>query len=116
VKGWERPSYYGPQDFDDHASCGFRRGGWWQYAKAEAEAIRNAAGLIDATAFAKHMVKGPGATAFLNWLITNKLPKAGRINLTYPLTDAGTVRTEYTIARPAEDSLLPGLGRCRGGV
>ncbi|MGN7869071.1 GcvT family protein [Paracoccus sp. 22332] len=104
VNGWERPNYYAPEGFDDHASRSFRRGGWWQYAKEEAEAIRNAAGLIDATAFAKHTVKGPGATAFLDWLTTNKLPKVGRINLTYALTDAGTTRTEYTIVRLAEDS------------
>lgn len=104
VNGWERPNYYAPEGFDDHASRSFRRGGWWQYAKEEAEAIRNAAGLIDATAFAKHTIKGPGATAFLDWLTTNKLPKVGRINLTYALTDAGTTRTEYTIVRLAEDS------------
>ena len=99
VNGWERPNYYGPEGFDDHDSRSFRRGGWWQYAKAEAEAVRQTAGLVDATAFAKHSVTGPGATAFLDWLTTNKLPKVGRINLTYALTDAGTVRTEYTIVR-----------------
>ena len=26
--------------------------------------------MIDATAFAKHVVKGPGATAFLDWFTT----------------------------------------------
>ncbi|MDP5305813.1 GcvT family protein [Paracoccus spongiarum] len=102
VNGWDRPNYYAPEGFDDHASRSFRRGGWWQYARAEAEAIRQTAGLVDATAFAKHMVKGPGATAFLDWLTTNRLPKVGRINLTYALTDAGTTRTEYTIVRLAE--------------
>ncbi|MEQ5793658.1 FAD-dependent oxidoreductase [Paracoccus sp. NFXS7] len=102
VNGWERPNYYGPEGFDDHDSRSFRRGGWWQYAKAEAEAVRQTAGLVDATAFAKHTVTGPGATAFLDWLTTNKLPKVGRINLTYALTDAGTVRTEYTIVRRGE--------------
>lgn len=106
VNGWDRPNYYGPVDAPadfDHNARSFRRGGWWQYAKAEAEAIRNTAGLIDATAFAKHMVKGPGATAFLDWLTTNKLPKVGRINLTYALTNAGTTHTEYTIVRLAEN-------------
>ncbi|AZY94547.1 FAD-dependent oxidoreductase [Paracoccus sp. Arc7-R13] len=102
VNGWERPNYYAPEGFDDHDSRSFRRGGWWQYAKAEAEAVRKTAGLVDATAFAKHTVTGPGATAFLDWLTTNKLPKVGRINLTYALTDAGTVRTEYTIVRRGE--------------
>ncbi|MFD1882951.1 GcvT family protein [Paracoccus pacificus] len=106
VNGWERPNYFGPVDAPenfDHDARSFRRGGWWQYARAEAEAVRNAAGLIDATAFAKHRVSGPGATAFLDWFTTNKLPKVGRINLTYALTETGTTRTEYTIVRRAED-------------
>ncbi len=105
VNGWERPNYYGPvgapEDFD-HDARSFRRGAWWQYAKAEAEALRETAGLIDATAFTKHIVRGPGATAFLDWFTCNALPKVGRINLTYALTPTGTTRTEYTIVRNAE--------------
>jgi len=103
VNGWERPNYFAPEGFDDHAARSFRRGGWWEYTLAEAKAIRDTAGLIDATAFAKHVVRGPGATAFLDWFTCNKLPKVGRVNLTYALTSAGTVRTEYTIVRQAED-------------
>lgn len=106
VNGWERPNYYGPLDAParfDHDSRSFRRGAWWQYAEAEARAIRETAGLIDATAFTKHVVRGPGATAFLDWFTTNKLPKVGRINLTYALTPAGTTRTEYTIVRLSEN-------------
>lgn len=104
VNGWERPNYYAPQGFDDHASRSFRRGGWWEYARDEAQAIRDTAGLIDASAFTKHELSGSGATAFLDWFTTNKLPKVGRINLTYALTSAGTTRTEYTIVRTGEDS------------
>ncbi|GHF36500.1 GcvT family protein [Seohaeicola zhoushanensis] len=103
VNGWERPNYYAPQGFDDHAARSFRRGGWWQYAVDEAKAIREGVGLIDATAFTKHRVYGPGATAFLDHFTCNKLPKVGRINLTYALTSAGTTRTEYTIVRKGED-------------
>ncbi|TDE37979.1 GcvT family protein [Antarcticimicrobium sediminis] len=103
VNGWERPNYYAPQGFDDHDARSFRRGGWWQYAVDEARAIREGVGLIDATAFTKHVVKGPGATQFLDWFTCNKLPKVGRINLTYALTAAGTTRTEYTIVRLGED-------------
>ena len=109
VNGWERPNYYGPEnapeDFD-HQARSFRRGDWWQYAKAEAEAIRSGVGLIDATAFSKHVVHGPGAAAFLDWFTTNKLPRVGRINLTYALTSAGTTRTEYTIIREDEDRFV----------
>ncbi len=103
VNGWERPNYFAPEGFDDHAARSFRRGGWWPHAEAEARAVRERAGLIDATAFAKHRVRGPGATAFLDWLTTNRLPRTGRIALTYALTPAGTVRSEYTIIRTAED-------------
>ena len=107
VNGWERPNYYGQvgasEDFDIK-SRSFRRGPWWQYAVEEAKAVRNGVGLIDATAFTKHILKGPGATNFLNWFTCNRLPKVGRINLTYALTNHGTTRTEYTIVRNAEDS------------
>jgi dimethylglycine dehydrogenase len=106
VNGWERPNYFGPVDAPenfDHDARSFRRGGWWQYAVDEARAIREGVGLIDASAFTKHIVRGPGATAFLDWFTCNKLPRVGRINLTYALTDAGTTRTEYTIVRLSEN-------------
>ncbi|MCY3874457.1 MAG: FAD-dependent oxidoreductase [Rhodobacteraceae bacterium] len=104
VNGWERPNYFAADGFNDRESRSFRRGGWWQYAAEEARAIRNGVGMIDATAFAKHMVTGKGATAFLDWLTCNRLPSVGRVNLTYALTPAGTTRTEFTIFRLAEDS------------
>lgn len=103
VNGWERPNYFAPQDFDDAASRSFRRGGWWKYAVEEAKAVRESVGLFDATAFTKHRVRGAGATAFLDWLTCNRLPRIGRINLTYALSLGGTVRTEATIVRLAEN-------------
>ena len=102
INGFERPNYFGPINVAncfDQKSRSFRRGAWWKYAVDEANAIRKGVGLIDGTAFAKHIVKGPGATAFLDWFTCNKLPKVGRINLTYALTAQGTIRTEYTILR-----------------
>ena len=48
-----------PDNFD-HDARSFRRGGWWQHAVDEAKAIREGVGLVDATAFTKHVVKGPG--------------------------------------------------------
>ncbi len=107
MNGWERPNYFGPVDAPDdfdHDGRSFKRGAWWQHAVDEAKAIREGVGLIDATAFTKHVVKGPGAAAFLDWFTTNKLPRVGRINLTYALTAHGTTRTEYTIVRTGEES------------
>src|SRR6056297_1787049 len=129
VNGWERPNYYGPVDAPDtfdHDARSFRRGAWWPYAEAEARAVRETAGLIDATAFTKHSVTGPGATAFLDRFTCNRLPRIGRINLTYALSVAGTVRTEYTIVRLGEtdyylisaggDEIVVGLSKPDDGV
>ncbi len=109
VNGWERPNYYGPEnalDSFDHDARSFRRGAWWQHAVDEAKAIRQGVGLIDATAFSKHVVHGPGAAAFLDWFTCNRLPRIGRVGLTYALTAHGTTRSEYTIMREAEDRFL----------
>ena len=103
VNGWERPNYFASQNFDDKNSRSFRRGGWWKYSVEEALAIRNDVGLIDATAFTKHIVKGPGATRFIDWFTCNKIPRVGKINLTYALTVTGTTRSEYTILRQSDD-------------
>ena len=64
--------------------------------------------------FRQAWVSGPGATAFLDWFTTNRLPKVGRINLTYALTATGTVRTEYTIVRRPRTAIIwsrPAPGR-----
>ena len=99
VNGWERPNYFAPEGFDDHGSRSFRRGGWWRFAVEESKLVREGVGLYDATAFAKHELRGPGAKNFLDWFTCNRLPAPGRVNLTYALSTAGTVRSEYTIAR-----------------
>ena len=104
VNGWERPNYFADAPgFDDRASRSFRRGAWWNFAEREARAVRNGVGLFDATAFAKHRVRGAGASAFLDWLTCNRLPAPGRIGLSYGLTETGTVRTEFTILRLDEN-------------
>ena len=103
VNGWERPNYFAKADFDDKLSRSFRKGGWVPFAIEEARAVRNRVGLFDASAFTKHLVKGPSATEFLDWFTCNKLPNVGRVNLTYALTEIGTVRTEYTIVRLSQD-------------
>ena len=81
------PITYGPLDapdsFDHDSAVVPSRAAGGNTRSAEAKAIRESVGLIDATAFTKHVVKGPGATAFLDWFTCNKLPRVGRINLTY---------------------------------
>jgi dimethylglycine dehydrogenase len=103
--GWERPNFFGPGgDFKEQWS--FRRGNWWPYARAEAEAIRNNVGLIEASTFAKYIATGPGVNEWMERLIANKLPqKDGRIQLTHACTASGGVRSEFTIMRDGPESL-----------
>jgi dimethylglycine dehydrogenase len=64
------------------------------------------------SAFAKYEVTGPGAEAFLDHLVANKLPqKVGRLALTHMLASNGGVRSEFTILREGPDRFyLVGMG------
>lgn len=113
--GWERPNFFGPrpdQDPNFKESWGFRRGNWWPFAKAEAQATRDNVALFEASTFAKYEASGPGVNRWLEGLIANKLPqKDGRIQLTHALTARGGVRSEFTIMRDGPESLyLVGAG------
>ena len=57
------------------------------------------------TPFAKCRLSGPGAEAFLDFMVANRLPaKTGRIRLCHSLNRCGGVHSEFTITREAEDS------------
>ena len=99
VNGWERPNYFASESFNDKISRSFKRGKWWKYSVKEAEAVRNNLGLIDNTAFTKHLIYGKNSTEFLDWFTCNKLPKISKINLTYALNEKGNIRSEFTIIR-----------------
>ena len=103
--GWERPNFYGPVGAEFAEESSFRRSNWWPYVRAEAAAIRGNVGLIEASTFAKYRARGPGAAAWLDGLVANRLPqKDGRIQLTHACTPGGGVRSEFTILREAADS------------
>ena len=52
------------------------------------------------SAFAKFEVYGPGAEAWLDRILTNRVPRAlNRVTLTYLLTRHGGVRAEFTLTR-----------------
>ena len=82
----------------------FLRPAWRETVAAECRAVRDRAGLVDLSAFAKFEVAGPDATAFVGRLGANRPPRAiGRIGLTHVLTEAGGVASEFTVTRLAGD-------------
>ena len=103
--GWERPNWFatGGVKQEDHWS--FRRSRWFEAVKREVLHVHAAAGLLDMTPFAKCRIAGPGAAAWLDWMLANRLPaKNGQLRLCHALNRRGGVHSEYTVCREAEDA------------
>jgi dimethylglycine dehydrogenase len=102
--GWERPNWFAPEGVEPRDVSSFRRTNYFEHVGNECKHVHKAVGLLDATAFSKFEVSGPGAEAWLDGLVANRLPKAtGRINLGHMLAATGGVRSEFTIMRDAPD-------------
>ena len=67
----------------DEDRVAFRRTDWFEPLREECRAVRERVGILDLRAFAKFELYGPGAAAALDRLTTNRLPRVGRIGLTY---------------------------------
>ena len=70
------------------------------------EKTRESVGVTETSNFAKYEVTGDGAEAFLNHLMTNTMPKTGRIVLTPMLNENGKIIGDFTIAKRGEGSFL----------
>ena len=125
VYGWERPNWFAPQGYglsdtdlarpdvllnENHPPAApgekprekwsFRRSNYFKFVGEECRNVHDNVGLMDMSAFAKCEVSGPGAEAWLNSILTNRVPKkAGRVTLTYLLNLRGGVRAEFTLTR-----------------
>jgi len=123
VYGWERPGWFAPKDVSltakdlntpdvltghNHAPAtddgrivekwSFRRSNYFPHVGNECLNVRDGVGLQDMSAFAKMEVKGPGARAWLESILANKIPqKRGRIALCHMLNKHGGVRAEFTV-------------------
>ncbi len=128
IYGWERPNWFAPQgyavpahelDVDDtltshnHAPAdwtgkvrerwSFRRSNYFEHVGNECRHVAEHVGLLDMSAFAKCWVSGPGAEAWLNSILANRIPKKiGRVNLCHLLTKHGGVRSEFTVYKVRE--------------
>ena len=98
--GWERPNWFAPDGVEAKDDWSFRRSNYFEPVGAECRLTRERAALIDITSFSKFEVSGPGAEAYLDRMVANRLPRTvGRIKLCHALTPSGGVRSEFTITR-----------------
>jgi dimethylglycine dehydrogenase len=122
VYGWERPNWFAPEGYgidvasipkpdvitnhnhpepDAHGRVkeiwSFRRSNYFEHVGNEVKNVEAGVGLQDLSAFAKTIVSGPGARAWLDSILANRIPKQGRIALCHLLTPRGGVRAEFTL-------------------
>ena len=103
--GWERANWFAPEGVPQQDSWSFRRSGWFEHVGHEVKHVSAHCGVLDMSAFAKARIEGPGAEAFLERLVANKLPKkVGRMVLAHALAPRGGVHSEFTIMRESQDS------------
>jgi dimethylglycine dehydrogenase len=103
--GWERPNWFAPKGTPQEDHWSFRRSKWFEHVGHECRNVASNVGLLDMTAFAKARVWGPGAEAFLDRLVANRLPqRMGRLNLCHALNARGGVHSEFTIMREDRDT------------
>jgi dimethylglycine dehydrogenase len=99
--GWEHPLYF---SHDVTETAGFTRQGWWETVGAECRMLRDHAGIIDISNFAKYRCKGPGAEDWLNAVFANRMPRAvGRSCLTPLIGKRGGIAGDFTVTRLDED-------------
>ena len=102
--GWERPFWFARDGVPQEHTESFKRTVAFDMIAAECKAVRERAGIMDLTAFSKLDVHGPGAEAFLDRMVANKVPrKTGGIVLTHILNEKGTIEAEVTVSRVADD-------------
>jgi dimethylglycine dehydrogenase len=98
--GWERANWFAPEGVKRSDIWSFRRSNYFPHVGNECRTMRERVGVIDLTPFTKHEVTGPGAEAWLDALVANKVPvSTGRIALCHALTKRGGIRSEFTVTK-----------------
>lgn len=99
--GWEHPAYFDAAVPD---SAGFTRQPWFAAVGREVRMLRERAGILDISTFAKYRVTGPGARAWLDALFANRIPEVpGRTCLTPLIGRRGGIAGDFTVLCLAPD-------------
>jgi dimethylglycine dehydrogenase len=99
----ETPLWYAPKGVEPKDIVSWHRSNDFPHVKAEVLGTRNGVGVTEIANFAKYRIMGPGAEAFLSRMMTNKMPKTGRIVLTPMLNHNGKLIGDFTIAKARDD-------------
>src|SRR5690606_37410859 len=104
--GLETPLWFAPKGTEPKDIVSFRRSNDFDPIGEEVRATRDRGGLTEIANFAKYEFSGPGAEAFLNRILTNRMPKTGRIVLSPMLNEFGKLIGDFTVAKAAEERFM----------
>jgi len=104
--GLETPLWFAPKGVEPKDVVSFRRSNDFPHVKAECRAVRERVGVTEIANFAKYSITGPGAEAFLSRIMTNRMPRTGRIVLTPMLNETGKLIGDFTIAKAGEERFM----------
>ncbi|PWW04304.1 dimethylglycine dehydrogenase [Hoeflea marina] len=95
--GLETPLWFAPKGTEAIDIPSFHRSNDFEHIGNEVRRTRESVGVTEISNFAKYEVTGPGVQAWLTHLMTNTMPKPGRIVLTPMLNDNGKIIGDFTI-------------------
>jgi dimethylglycine dehydrogenase len=104
--GLETPLWFAPKGVEPKDIVSFHRSNDFPHVKAECRGVRNGVGVTEIANFAKYEFTGPGSEAFLSRLMTNRMPRAGRLILTPMLNEQGKLIGDFTIAKASDERFL----------
>lgn len=110
--GWERAEFYPPKDYQEKMIDSYDRQDFHDIVAQECLHVQNHVGILDLPGFSRYEVSGTGAAAFLDGLMSNKLPAIGRTGLAYFASEKGKILSEMSITRFAENHfwMIAGAG------
>ena len=105
--GWEHPLWFSQGDEPKTETAGFKRQNWWEPVGREARMLRENAGVIDISNFAKYRVEGEGAAGWLDAVFANRMPsETGRSCLTPLIGKRGGVAGDFTVTKIADEAIM----------
>jgi dimethylglycine dehydrogenase len=104
--GLETPLWFAPKGTEPKDIVSFHRSNDFKPIGEEVRAVRKSVGVTEIANFAKYEFNGPGAEAFLNRILTNRMPKKGRIVLSPMLNEFGKLIGDFTIAHAGDDRFM----------
>lgn len=89
----------------------WRRSIDFDHVGAEVRGVRDSVGIMEISGFAKYSVTGPGAEAWLDRMLANRIPATGRMVLAPMLKEDGRLIGDFTLAKLGpEEFFIAGSG------